>query len=106
MCVTRIFESRSFTFSTNVPQTRDRQVVLAVGAPMVINDLDCDIEDLTMDDFPDESIETAQYVIAQASLSRICGLAFALIIAIEVIANLIKQRQVYSTVIYHQYDFR
>lgn len=47
---------------------------------MVINDLDCDIEDLTVDDFPDESLETAQYVIAQASLSRIGGLALLLLL--------------------------
>jgi hypothetical protein len=38
---------------------------------MVINDLDCDMEDLTVDDFPDELPETAAYVIAQASLARI-----------------------------------
>lgn len=38
---------------------------------MSINDLDCDVEDLTMDDFPDETPETAQYIIAQASLSNI-----------------------------------
>lgn len=38
---------------------------------MIINDLDCDIENLTRDDFPDESEATAQYVMAQASLAKI-----------------------------------
>jgi hypothetical protein len=37
---------------------------------MVINDLDFDVEDLTMDDFLDESPETARYMISQASLNK------------------------------------
>lgn len=53
---------------------RDRQVSLAMGIPMVINDLDSDIEDLTQNDFPTESEETAEYVMAQANLSRISKL--------------------------------
>lgn len=38
---------------------------------MIINDEDCTLEELTFDDFPSEPQETAQYIIAQASLSRI-----------------------------------
>lgn len=37
---------------------------------MVINDLDHDVEDLTMEDFPDESPETARYMIAQVGLNQ------------------------------------
>lgn len=38
---------------------------------MIINDLECDIEELVREDFPDESEVAARYVMAQASLSRI-----------------------------------
>lgn len=38
---------------------------------MIINDLECDIEELVREDFPDESEVAAQYVMAQASLSKI-----------------------------------
>jgi hypothetical protein len=37
---------------------------------MVINDLDFDVEELSMEDFPDETQETALFVISQASLNR------------------------------------
>jgi hypothetical protein len=37
---------------------------------MVVNDLDFDVEELSMEDFPDESQETALYVVSQASLNR------------------------------------
>ncbi|EXJ93265.1 hypothetical protein A1O1_01657 [Capronia coronata CBS 617.96] len=50
---------------------RDRQVSLSAGTPSLINDLDCDVEELTLEDFPDESEATARYVMAQANLSRI-----------------------------------
>lgn len=49
---------------------RDRQIALAMGVPMVINDLDFDVEELTLDDFPDEPRDAALYIITQASLSR------------------------------------
>ncbi|KIV76821.1 hypothetical protein PV11_08681 [Exophiala sideris] len=49
---------------------RDRQVSLSTGTPMVINDLDHDVEDLTVDDFQEESAETARYMVAQASLNK------------------------------------
>ena len=55
----------------NFAKIRDRQVSLAVGAPMVINDLDCDIEDLAPEDFEDGFENTAHYLIALASLSKI-----------------------------------
>jgi hypothetical protein len=37
---------------------------------MVINDLDHDVEELTMNDFPDESLDTARYIILQAELNQ------------------------------------
>ena len=43
---------------------------MIVGVPMVINDLDCDVEDLTLDDFPFEPVETANYIIGQVELNR------------------------------------
>lgn len=51
---------------------RDRQVCVATGAPMVINDLDFDVEEPTLEDFPDETKEIANYIIAQSQLNRIC----------------------------------
>ena len=48
---------------------RDRQVSLSTGTPMIINDLDCDIEPLDLEDFPQESQETAKYVMLQAELN-------------------------------------
>lgn len=43
---------------------------LAMGVPMVINDLDFDVEDLTLDDFPDEAHDAAVYMISQVELSK------------------------------------
>lgn len=37
---------------------------------MIINDLDHDVENLTVDDFQGESAETARYLVAQASLNK------------------------------------
>ena len=37
---------------------------------MVINELDCTVEDLTSDDFAHEAIETAKYVMGQVGLNR------------------------------------
>jgi len=54
-----------------VQQISDRQVSMGVGAPMIINDLDCDVEDLEIEDFGEESEESAHYLIGLASLSRI-----------------------------------
>jgi hypothetical protein len=50
---------------------RDRQVSLSTGAPMVINDLDHDVEALVISDFCDEDIHIAEYMISQASLNKI-----------------------------------
>lgn len=44
---------------------------MGVGAPMIINDLDCDLEDLEMEDFEEGSEENAQYFLGLASFSRI-----------------------------------
>lgn len=37
---------------------------------MLINDNDCDLEDLEEADLPDDSPETRMYIIAQARLSQ------------------------------------
>lgn len=37
---------------------------------MVINDLDHDVEELVAEDLPDESPETAQYIILQMELNK------------------------------------
>ena len=57
-------------FDSDTSQIRDRQISLCVGMPMSINDDDCTLESLTLEDFPSESRETRQYIIAQANLSR------------------------------------
>ncbi|KAM0468664.1 hypothetical protein ACHAP7_010646 [Fusarium lateritium] len=49
---------------------RDRQIAISTGTPMIINDLDYDVEELVLQDFPEEATETAQYMIAQAKLSK------------------------------------
>lgn len=43
---------------------------------MVINELDCNIESLTTDDFPDVSLETASYVMEQIQLNRTASQVF------------------------------
>ncbi|CAM1509691.1 Fc.00g000260.m01.CDS01 [Cosmosporella sp. VM-42] len=55
---------------------RDRQISFAIGVPMIINELDCDVEDPTPEDFSDESAETAYYIIGQASLNRTASILF------------------------------
>ncbi|KIW20219.1 hypothetical protein PV08_00794 [Exophiala spinifera] len=52
---------------------RDRQISLSIGVPVTINDLDCDVEPLTQDDFDDEPLETALYIIHQARLSQVAA---------------------------------
>ena len=37
---------------------------------MVINDMDYDVEELVVEDLPDEPIETAQYIVAQVKLNK------------------------------------
>ena len=37
---------------------------------MIINDIDCDVEELMVDDFQDESEGTILYIMNQATLSR------------------------------------
>ncbi|KAI8652972.1 FAD-binding PCMH-type domain-containing protein [Fusarium keratoplasticum] len=49
---------------------RDRQTSLSTGTPMVINDLDHDVEELVMDDLSDETPETARYIISQMELNK------------------------------------
>lgn len=49
---------------------RDRQVSISTGTSMIINDLDFDVEGLTMEDFGQETPETARYMISQATLCQ------------------------------------
>ncbi|QPC59950.1 hypothetical protein HYE67_002181 [Fusarium culmorum] len=51
---------------------RDRQIAISTGTPMVINDMDYDVEELVAEDLVDESVETAQYIVAQR-LQRQCN---------------------------------
>lgn len=43
---------------------------------MIINDLDCDVENLTLSDFSSESFETAHYVMGQVGLHRAASKMF------------------------------
>ncbi|RBR20346.1 uncharacterized protein FIESC28_05310 [Fusarium coffeatum] len=49
---------------------RDRQIAISTGTPMVINDMDYDVEELVVEDLADEPIETAQYIVAQVKLNK------------------------------------
>lgn len=52
---------------------RDRQIASALGKPLMINDQDCDVELLTLDDFEiGDSEEMRHFVIQQAKLSILC----------------------------------
>ncbi|KAM0414486.1 hypothetical protein ACHAPD_007742 [Fusarium lateritium] len=51
-------------------QVRDRQIAISTGTPMVINDMDYDVEELVVEDLVDESAETAQYIVAQVKLNK------------------------------------
>lgn len=42
---------------------------------MVINDVDHDVEELTLEDFPDETLDTARYIILQVELNQ-AGMSF------------------------------
>ncbi|CAK7206925.1 hypothetical protein SEUCBS139899_009732 [Sporothrix eucalyptigena] len=53
--------------------SRDSQLASGVGKPLIINDLDCDVEVLTMDDFESHhSCEMRLFAIHQAHLADIC----------------------------------
>lgn len=43
---------------------------------MIINELDCNVESLTTNDFPDVSLETASYVMEQVQLNRTASQVF------------------------------
>lgn len=49
---------------------RDRQIAISTGTPMVINDMDYDVEEFVVGDLADEPIETAQYIVAQVKLNK------------------------------------
>lgn len=54
-------------------QSRDSQLSSGVGKPLIINDLDCDVEPLSMDDFEDHhGQEVRLFGIHQARLAEIC----------------------------------
>lgn len=51
-------------------QIRDRQLCFSMGVPVVINDADYDVEELTMDDFPDDEAAIARYIILSVELNQ------------------------------------
>lgn len=54
-------------------QSRDTHIASGVGKPLIINDLDCDVEPLTDKDFEiHHSPEMRMFVIEQAKLAIIC----------------------------------
>ncbi|KAF2168523.1 hypothetical protein M409DRAFT_21273 [Zasmidium cellare ATCC 36951] len=55
---------------------RDRQVSLSMGSPLIINDLDCDVELPRPQDFNDDESTTARYIRLQAELNRTTSLLF------------------------------
>ncbi|KAL1903982.1 hypothetical protein Sste5344_010316 [Sporothrix stenoceras] len=53
--------------------SRDSQLASGVGKPLIINDLDCDVEPLSMDDFEDHhGQEVRLFAIHQARLADVC----------------------------------
>ncbi|KAG9505100.1 hypothetical protein J7337_002066 [Fusarium musae] len=48
----------------------DRQIAISTGTPMVINDEDHDVEELSEEDFTEEGPETVQYIVSQVKLSK------------------------------------
>ncbi|KAF8417392.1 fungal-specific transcription factor domain-containing protein [Tirmania nivea] len=50
---------------------RDRQIAAAMGKPVLIQDEDCDVEELSMQDFPTEPKETALFMIETVRLIRV-----------------------------------
>ncbi|KAL1865927.1 hypothetical protein VTK73DRAFT_5011 [Phialemonium thermophilum] len=62
--------------------SRDMQMASALGKPPMIRELDCDVEDLDLDDFePIYPLESRLYVIEQVKLSRICDKIIATLFA-------------------------
>ncbi|KAF9766003.1 hypothetical protein IL306_001624 [Fusarium sp. DS 682] len=51
---------------------------------MVINDQDHDVEELNEDDFPEENLETVQYIIAQMKLSKTALFSAMMALAVDV----------------------
>ena len=51
-------------------QIRDRQLCFSMGVPVVVNDQDYDVEELTMDDFPEGEAEVARYIILSVELNQ------------------------------------
>ena len=59
-------------FAANFQQIRDRQLASGMGKPMMIDDRDCDVEELTVDDFVDgEPSETSNFIVSMARLAKI-----------------------------------
>ncbi|GFF50406.1 hypothetical protein IFM46972_09040 [Aspergillus udagawae] len=51
---------------------RDRQISSGTGKPMMVDERDCDVEELTTEDFVDgESIKTAYFTISLVRIARI-----------------------------------
>lgn len=64
---------RSYTDQLLILQSRDSQLASGVGKPLIINDMDCDVDQLSMDDFEaHHSQEVRLFAIHQARLADIC----------------------------------
>ncbi|KAL1856665.1 hypothetical protein Plec18167_009103 [Paecilomyces lecythidis] len=51
---------------------RDRQYALSMGKPLMIDERDCNVEPLTVDDFVDgESLETAHFTVSLMQIARL-----------------------------------
>ncbi|KAH7124878.1 fungal-specific transcription factor domain-containing protein [Dactylonectria estremocensis] len=51
---------------------RDRQLAFGIGKPFLIDERNCDVEELTMDEFVDgESLETAEFTVSMMKLAKI-----------------------------------
>jgi hypothetical protein len=61
-------------------QIRDRQIGSGMGKPMQIDDRDCDVEELTLEDFIDEeSPEAGYFIVGMMNLAKLSMYIFTLI---------------------------
>lgn len=57
---------------TDITKIRDRQYALSMGKPLMIDERDCNVEPLTVDDFVDgESLETAHFTVSLMQIARL-----------------------------------
>jgi hypothetical protein len=64
------YEQRSTGLFSNVIKCRDRQMASALGKPMMIQDVDCDVEPITLDDFNEkDTVQSRLFFIEQCKLA-------------------------------------